>query len=42
MKGKFLMIVLSAFLFSCGGSEKKGNVATSSDEVPSCCKKQRK
>lgn len=38
MKGKFLMIVLSAFLFSCGGSEKKGNEATSSDEVPSCCK----
>ncbi len=38
MKRKFLMIVLSAFLFSCGSSEKKGNEATSSDEVPACCK----
>ena len=32
------MIVLSAFLFSCGNSEKKSNESTSSDEVPACCK----
>lgn len=38
MKRKFLMIVLSAFLFSCGNSEKKSNESTSSDEVPACCK----
>mgnify|MGYP005613572501 FL=1 len=38
MKRKFLMILLSAFLFSCGNSEKKGNEASSSDEVPACCK----
>ena len=32
------MIVLSAFLFSCGNSEKKSNESTSSDEVSACCK----